>query len=193
MNMADNTQSRLMDHILAVYDYMDDHSIDRAGDPIFEGMTTQVITACGLSNNYYTPVFRFLKGGNYVTQIKRGGGGSMSMYQLNGRPDPDDFDDVLKSSGAQNTAGTKSLKAVSDMKMEIITMRRIVDQHSKILLTLQTAIVQMSNKVYGVGNDLLAPTEDENIPTLAELDAERFKPKFEEPNFEELSEDGNIG
>lgn len=163
-------QTRLMDHILRVYDYMEDHAIDKAGDPIFEGMTTQVITACGLSNNYYTPIFRFLKGGNYITQLKRGGGGSMSMWQLNGRPNPDDFEEVVRESGANNNSGTKSLKAVIDMQQRVAKIESTQNQHTKILTTLQAAIITLSNKVYGVGSgnellDMFSPQQVKPVTT----------------------------
>lgn len=151
--MAD--QPRMLDHILAVYDYMDEHSIDKNGDPIYEGKTTEIIRVLGLSNNYYTPIFRYLTGGNYVTQIRRGGGGATSIYQLNGRPDPDDFDELLTKTGAQNTKASKALQSVAAMRQEVSRLAGIVEQHTKILVTLQAGLISLNNQSNGVGNDLL--------------------------------------
>ena len=178
-------QPRMLDHILAVYDYMEEHSIDKNGDPIYEGKTTEIIRVLGLSNNYYTPIFRYLNGGNYITQIRRGGGGTTSMYQLNGRPDPDDFDDILLKTGAQNTRTSKALQTVAGLKQEVARLRGIVDQHTKILVTMQTAVINLNTQVNGIGNDPFAGLTS-TVPQVEEED----KPTFEEPDFTDLTGDG---
>lgn len=180
-------QTRLMDHILAVYDYMEKTSIDKSGDPIWEGKTTEVISALGLSNNYYTPIFRYLRGGNYLTQIKRGGGGSNSMYQLNGRPDPFEFDVVLSKTGASTTRNSKALQAAGNLYKEVEKLKRIVEQHTKILVTTQSALLDISQKVNGVGSDPFTPFV---VPQVSEEELEEEfeddSPSFDEPDFEGL-------
>ena len=181
-------QTRLMDHILAVYDYMEETSIDKSGDPIWEGKTTSVVAALGLSNNYYTPIFRYLKGGNYITQVKRGGGGTNSMYQLNGRPDPNEFDVILTQTGASNTANSKALKATGDIRKEVTRLAAIVEQHTKILVTTQTVLLDISQKVNGVGSDPFMPF----VLPQVDIDGDKDEiPSFDEPDFKGL-ENGNV-
>lgn len=182
---------KLMDHILAVYDRMEEQAIDRNGDPIWEGKSTALITQLGLSNNYYTPIFRYLTGGNYVTQIRRGGGGSSSAYQLNARPDPNDFDFIMAKSGASNTKSSKALKATGDLIKEVQRLAIIVDQHSRILATTQAALLDISTKVNGAGTDPFAKF----TPVVTEDDEDEVpesEPEFNEPDFEGLAEDGNV-
>lgn len=143
MAVNDDDAPRLYSHALRVYKYMEQRASKVTGALIFEGKTTEILTEAGLSNNYYTPIFRYLKGGGYITQIRRGGGQGLSVFQLNGEPEPTNYMKDMRRSDAGRSSSDRALTKVSELVHEIENIKLLVDGHTTALLTIQTTLVNL--------------------------------------------------
>lgn len=63
-----------------------EHAIEFGCRWVFEGHTTQVFSRLGLATPYYTSVLKNLVAMGCVTQIRRGGGSSLSKWELHKPP-----------------------------------------------------------------------------------------------------------
>lgn len=82
---------KLFEHSVNVYNKMLEQSIREGDNILFTGKTTEILTALGLGNSYYTPIFRFLKSSGSIDLVRRGGGGSSSVYRMVRRPAEEEF------------------------------------------------------------------------------------------------------
>ncbi|HEX4920826.1 MAG TPA: hypothetical protein VFV92_08810, partial [Candidatus Bathyarchaeia archaeon] len=73
-------------HALAVWNYLNDHSDDHKQ---YMGSLTDVFEELNISRTYYTPIWRVLEQGGYVSRVKRGGGRSDSIVAVHAKPSLD--------------------------------------------------------------------------------------------------------
>lgn len=73
-------------HIISVYNYLDALAENKEDHRIFRGNLSTVVTECGISKSYYTPIFRILYDGGYISQIDRGGRNKPSSVLMHKRP-----------------------------------------------------------------------------------------------------------
>jgi hypothetical protein len=86
----------MFEHCVRVYAKMNSEAIEigEQGELVWEGHTTALFRELELSSPYYTSVMKMLKGMGCVVQIRRGGGNSVSRWQLNYEPDEAAFNVV---------------------------------------------------------------------------------------------------
>jgi hypothetical protein len=77
------TQAR---HCMSVWHYLNDHSDDQKR---YLGKLTDVFEELNISRTYYTPIWRVLEQGGYVSKVQRGGGGNPSAIVVHTKPSLD--------------------------------------------------------------------------------------------------------
>lgn len=172
--MTENVAPALYQHVCKVYDLMKQGAKNLNGDLIYEGKTTSMIRELGLGNNYYSPIFKYLRGGNYITQLRRGGGGNDSAFQINERPLLEDYDRDVKMTGANETGADKALSNVVKMRGEMVKMQETINTHSRAIMMLQSIILKgtdPSQATSALGTVTLEETleMDDDLPDFTDL------------------------
>lgn len=78
-------------HAIAVYDRMEEVSVERNGMRIFTGSLAEVIKELGISMTYYSRIFRLLYDHGYCALGDRGGRAKPSTVLLLRRPERDEL------------------------------------------------------------------------------------------------------
>lgn len=73
-------------HIISVYNFLDAQAEEKEGHRVYRGKLSTVVTDCGISKSFYTPIFRILYDGGYISQVDRGGRDKPSTVLLHTRP-----------------------------------------------------------------------------------------------------------
>jgi hypothetical protein len=78
-----STAPALYNHCVDVYKAMEnDAKTDDAGNQTWEGSLTGLMRALGLSNPYYSNITKAMKAMDCMRQLRRGGGGTGSVWLL---------------------------------------------------------------------------------------------------------------
>jgi hypothetical protein len=78
----------LYDHCEQVYKELLKDATRRDGQQVWEGALTKVFTSLGFSTPYYSHVTKALKAMDCIRQLRRGGGGTDSVWLLVQKPTP---------------------------------------------------------------------------------------------------------
>lgn len=80
----------LVKHSQAIYDLLESKStkekLDGRNLPVFRGKLYETFRESGVSQGYYTPIFRALEDGHYITIVQRGNRSVDSVVVLFERP-----------------------------------------------------------------------------------------------------------
>lgn len=141
--MSDYTAApKLFKHAVAVYNLMAERADSKNGDLIFEGRTTEILKDLELGTNQYTPIFRYLKGSGCVLQLRRGGGGNTSAFQLNHPPEIETFDADIEHSNAKESGTDRAIASIVAMTNKLNAMQQTIDAHSRAIMTLQNLVLK---------------------------------------------------
>ena len=89
---------KLYEHSTAVYAYMKERVNT---EDCFSGNIQEMLKELVISNSYYSNIFKYLKTANHITQVRRGGGGSLSVFKLNSPPDMESYADFTQNNSPQ--------------------------------------------------------------------------------------------
>src|SRR4029079_15968167 len=84
-------------HTLAVYNALRDRAKERGEDLIFQGKVTEVYASTGISQGYYSEVFRQLEVQECILYLQRGGRSTDSILVINHPPTAEAFRPAPKS------------------------------------------------------------------------------------------------
>ena len=85
--MSKPPSSTMLDHVVKLYEYMSEHSVDG----VYLGTKTEAYRAVGLSQTYYTPLWAALQDMGSIELLMVGGRGRRTHIRLLKHPEPDDF------------------------------------------------------------------------------------------------------
>lgn len=133
------TLPAVYEHCRAVYTAMvekaQERSIDEVPTLVYEGSLTKLFNRLGLSVPYYTSCMTELKRMRCVEQLRRGGGGSPSIWALYGEPTPDVWRSTIHRTVKTKASKTSQIESqVRDLntrvnKLEVI-IRQLIDKEA---------------------------------------------------------------
>lgn len=87
---------KLFDHIVATYDELAKHALDKDGKLTFEGSKVEAYRSVNLSQSYYTPIFDALTEMGCIEQVQRGFARTPSVIVLHKRPVLSEFEGMYR-------------------------------------------------------------------------------------------------
>jgi hypothetical protein len=115
------TTAAMFDHCKRVYDRMLSESQDFNGVILYEGHLTKLFTQMNFSVPYYSMVTRKLKDMGCIRMLRRGGGGSLSQWEMLTEPTPEAFKVTLTAAqrGKGSERGNKTGQELDALKQQI--------------------------------------------------------------------------
>jgi hypothetical protein len=118
-------------HSVTVYQEMERQSnlveVEGSKMLVYEGKLVELVTdTCGLSIPYYTKVTQALKGMSCARQIRRGGGGSASLWELLQEPTQELYQAYQSAGVAEEEEEFAPLQMVFDLNTRLKAIEKAI-------------------------------------------------------------------
>lgn len=120
-----DTNSALFNNCLLVFNAMHEAGTHRHEGLVWEGKLTNLLVSLDISLGQYTPVVGRLKRMDCIRQIRRGGGGSNSLWILTSHPTLEAFNETkeAKASSADGQGSIHSNGNATDAMITALNVR----------------------------------------------------------------------